>query len=331
MSTVNRYPDQAYAIPRREAVGRMAALLAGFASPLTLLGCEESPEEGAPFTSHPALERPHAGSENERRLLDWLATLREEGLAAPDMPLGAAAIRVGELALGTPYVGFTLEEYILAGGSPARSEPLTLSLTEFDCVSLVEACLAIARLAQRGSPPSWEAFADEMERMRYRSGERTGYSSRLHYFSEWLQDNDRRGLVRLIGRELGGIADVRPLRFMSSNPDAYPAMTFPEVREEITRMERALDGETRWVIPTARIPGIVDQLESGDILAFTTSIEGLDVTHAAFAYRDRRDVMRVLHAPLSGGVVEITRTTVPEYVSAIRRATGILVARPLLG
>jgi hypothetical protein len=36
-------------------------------------------------------------------------------------------------------------------------------------------------------------------------------------------------------------------------------------------------------------------------------------------------------APLSGGVVEITRATLPEYLAAIRRATGVLVARPLRG
>jgi hypothetical protein len=53
------------------------------------------------------------------------------------------------------------------------------------------------------------------------------------------------------------------------------------------------------------------------------------VTHSAFAYRDPAGVLRVLHALLSGGVVEVTRTTLPEYVGAIRRATGILVARPL--
>ena len=39
-------------------------------------------------------------------------------------------------------------------------------------------------------------------------------------------------------------------------------------------------------------------------------------------------VLRVLHAPLSGGSVEITRSTLPEYVAAIKRSTGILVARP---
>jgi hypothetical protein len=29
--------------------------------------------------------------------------------------------------------------------------------------------------------------------------------------------------------------------------------------------------------------------------------------------------------------VEVTRATLPEYVAAIRRSTGILVARPLRG
>lgn len=83
------------------------------------------------------------------------------------------------------------------------------------------------------------------------------------------------------------------------------------------------------MIPTARIPEVADRIESGDVLAFATLIPGLDVTHAAFAYRDGSGVLRVLHAPLSGGVVEITTRTLPEYVAAIKRSTGILVARPL--
>ena len=93
-------------------------------------------------------------------------------------------------------------------------------------------------------------------------------------------------------------------------------------------MERRLDGTPRYVVPTKRIPEVLDRIETGDVLAFATEIAGLDVTHAAFAYRDADGVLRVLHAPLSGGAVEVTRTTLPEYVAAIRRATGILVARP---
>src|SRR5690606_29304872 len=134
--------------------------------------------------------------------LAWSGTLREEGFDALDVALGLAAVRVGELALGTPYEAFTLEEYIRAGGSPARSEPLTLDLSRFDCVSLIEACLAIARLARQPRPVTWAGFGTEMERMRYRDGRRTGYTSRLHYFSDWLLDNERRGLVRLLGEQL---------------------------------------------------------------------------------------------------------------------------------
>jgi hypothetical protein len=75
----------------------------------------------------------------------------------------------------------------------------------------------------------------------------------------------------------------------------------------------------------------MDRIETGDVLAFATSMAGMDVSHAAFAYRDAGGVLRVLHAPLSGGSVEITRATLPEYVGAIRRATGILIARPQAG
>ncbi|MBK8007011.1 MAG: DUF1460 domain-containing protein [Gemmatimonadetes bacterium] len=66
------------------------------------------------------------------------------------------------------------------------------------------------------------------------------------------------------------------------------------------------------------------------MLAFATSIEGLDVTHTALVHRAPDGETRVLHAPLSGGTVEIAARALPDYVSAIRRATGILVARPLV-
>ena len=100
---------------------------------------------------------------------------------------------------------------------------------------------------------------------------------------------------------------------------------------DVAAIERRLDGHARSVVPRERLAEVGPQLETGDILAFATSIPGLDVTHAAFAYRDPGGVLRVLHAPLSGGVVEVTRATLPEYVAAIRRATGVLVARPLWG
>jgi N-acetylmuramoyl-L-alanine amidase-like protein len=264
------------------------------------------------------------------RLASWTGTLRAEALAEPGHPAGAAVVRVGELAGGTPYVPGTLDAYLRAGGNPI-TEPLTLSLTRFDCVTLVESCLAVARCSLPGDPPGWDQFGAATERMRYRGGRREGYASRLHYFSEWISDGERRGLVRDLGAELGGIEDTRPLRFMTEHRQSYPALVDDGVYAAIGEMERSLDRSPRRVVPTERVGALADRIESGDILAFATSIPGLDVTHAAMAYRDREGVMRVLHAPLSGGVVEVTRSTLPEYVAAIRRATGILVARPAWG
>ena len=52
--------------------------------------------------------------------------------------MGVAAARVGRLAAGTPYQPGTLEAYLRDGGSPRTREPLTLALSHFDCVTLVD-------------------------------------------------------------------------------------------------------------------------------------------------------------------------------------------------
>lgn len=268
---------------------------------------------------------------DQARLAAWTSRLRRELPAFRALPFGRQAARVGELAVGTPYEAFALEAYIKAGGNPSRNEQLALSLTRFDCVTLVESCLAVARVANTPGTPSWDKFGREIERMRYRGGKREGYASRLHYFSEWISDGEKRGLVHDMGAELGGVNDTRPLRFMTEHRSSYPALADKTVFRAIGETERGLDSHPRYVVAAERIPEVVDRIETGDVLAFATAIPGIDVSHAAFAYRDTAGVLRVLHAPLSGGAVEVTRTTLPEYVSAIRQATGILIARPLAG
>ena len=274
-----------------------------------------------------ALDAQRSGSPDAERLTHWTTLLRTAGLADCTRALGAAAVQVGEYAEGSPYEAYTLEAYLKAGGSPLETEPLTLSLSHFDCVTLVESCLAAARCAAADGTPTWEQFGREIERMRYRNGERTTYSSRLHYFSEWISDGQRRGLLRDMGPLLGGIDDTRPLRFMTEHRKSYPALSSDAVFGQIGEMERSLDGQVRHVVPTAHIPVIADQIQSGDILAFATSIPGLDVTHAALAYRHPDGRLGVLHAPLSGGVVEVSRYELPDYVAAIKGSTGVMVAR----
>jgi hypothetical protein len=300
-------------LSRRAMLARVASAVAAIAFPFPLLASESSDEPGA---------------EDLIRLRAWPVALRSVGMNRHSMPLGPRAIKVGELAIGTPYVPNTLEAYIKAGGDP-KNEPIIVSLTRFDCVTLVESCIAVARASDDATRPTWDRFSREVERMRYRHGKRKGYSTRLHYFSEWISDGESRGLVHDLGRELGGIVDPRPLRFMTEHRSSYPALADDSVFAEIGEMERRLDSNKRYYIPTDRIESISSKIQTGDVLAFATAIPGIDVTHAAFAYRGNDNVLRVLHAPLSGGAVEITRSTVPEYVARIRKSTGILIARPL--
>ena len=314
---------------RRDLLRHAATAAAVLALPFPLSACarQDAAIESA-ATDQPPPAPPAGAVTDDERLALWVATLRSEGLADPETSLSRAAIRVGELAAGTPYVAGALDAYIKAGGDPA-AEPLEVSLTRFDCVTLVESCLALARTAAAEGEPTWERFGQEIERMRYRDGVRTGYASRLHYFSEWISDGARRGLVKDMGMELGGEKDDRSLHFMRQHGNRYAAFAHPAEWEKIREMERSLDRSPRMVVPTARIAEVQDRIESGDVLAFATSISGLDVTHAALAYRGADRVLRVLHAPLSGGVVEVTETTLPEYVAQIGMSTGILVARPL--
>jgi hypothetical protein len=304
-------------LSRRRLLANAAAAAVALALPGSVAACSRSRPLPPPPPSDPDRERLHR----------WLTALRADGTPRREIPLGRDAVRVGELAAGTPYEAQTLEAYLGDGGSPA-AEPLTLSLTRFDCVTLVEACLAVARVAGSGES-TWERFGHEVERMRYRGGERQGYPSRLHYFSEWIADGHRRALVRDLGAELGGTEDTRPLRFMTEHRASYAALADEGIFREIGAVERSLDAHPRRVVPTNRIAEVSHLIETGDVLGFATAIPGLDVSHAAFAYRDDDAELRVLHAPLSGGVVEVTTATLPEYVAAIRRSTGILVARPL--
>jgi cell wall-associated NlpC family hydrolase len=305
---------------RRAMIGDAAYLAAALALPSPLLrrAGSRALSFGAPADLDPDLAR----------FDGWTTELRIAQLTDRSIPLGIASARVAALAVGTPYEAHLLDAYLRRGDAPA-TEPLTLSLTRFDCNSFVESCVALARAARVGGSPTWRGFGREVERMRYRSGLRGDYTTRLHYFSEWIADGDNRGLLRDVGFALGGVEDRRPLRFMTEHRDSYIALADDRVFKSMKAMEKRLDHLSRRVIPTARIAEVDDRIQNGDVIGFATSTPGLDVTHCAIAVRDSRGVLRVAHAPLTGGGVEVSKSSLPEYVSGLRDASGIMVARPI--
>jgi uncharacterized protein YpmB len=80
-------------------------------------------------------------------------------------------------------------------------------------------------------------------------------------------------------------------------------------------------------VPQDRIADAADQIHTGDIIAATSTVEGLDVAHTGIAVWVG-DELRLLHAPLTDGVVEMSERTLANRVLAIPGQDGIMVARP---
>src|SRR5690606_19895994 len=111
-----------------------------------------------------------------------------------DLPLGEVMQEVGKEFMARPYLTGVLDK-------PAE-ETLICRLDGFDCVTFLESALALSRTI-KAEDYSYETYARHMMDQRYRDGEMDGYCSRLHYFSDWIADNERRGNVRNITQSLG--------------------------------------------------------------------------------------------------------------------------------
>jgi cell wall-associated NlpC family hydrolase len=244
---------------------------------------------------------------------------------SPDTPLPALMVAVAERFIGRPYVENSLNVGVPRAGVP---EPLVSRLDGFDCVTLVEASLAIARSISLGDP-SPAAYRHELEGLRYRNGVRSDFASRLHYFSEWISDNARRGHLVELTPTLGGVPDSRPLTFMSAHASAYPSLADAGLAAGIREVEAALSQRSRSIIPMERAAEILPELQPGDILAFTTRIPGLDVVHTGMVARGPGGALHLLHAPEPGEPVTISSKPLAQYFGASKRHAGIMVARPL--
>ncbi|MGQ0561291.1 MAG: N-acetylmuramoyl-L-alanine amidase-like domain-containing protein [Gemmatimonadota bacterium] len=233
------------------------------------------------------------------------------------LPVGEIMVRIGEWFVGTPYTPHTIEQ--------PGPEHLVINLREFDCVTFVENMLAFGRTVRTGRR-DFGSFKDEIVRFRYRAGEIDGYPSRLHYFSEWIADNDAKGLVENITPRFG-VRDPEPLDFMTGHRSAYRQLEDNEVFAEIGRMEARLSQVPRFMIPEQQIAIHAHEIENGDVIAATSNLKGLDVAHTGLAVW-RHGELHLMHAPLVGDSVEISERPLAERITALRAQDGIMVARP---
>jgi hypothetical protein len=232
-------------------------------------------------------------------------------------PLGNIVQAIAHQLLGSTYQPNLLDRF--------HQESLIVSLSQFDCVLFVETVLAIAK-GVAVQDYSYKTFTNHLQDQRYRDGKLNGYCSRLHYFSEWIANNQQRGNVLNLTLELGGVSRRKPLNFMSDHRNSYPRLVSDNATYQcIRRMEANLDPFTLSYIPTERIHQIYSRLRPGDIVAIATDIPGLDVTHTGLVYRTGNGGIGLIHAAPNSGVK--ISPDLQAYVSRVDDAIGILVAR----
>ncbi len=232
-------------------------------------------------------------------------------------------------AISSAFLGAKYQAGLL---DRSLTEQLFVSLQEFDCVLFVETVLAIAQSVKQAqnsnSPNLVDHFQSQIISLRYRNGKMEGYCSRLHYFTDWIHDNQSRGNVTDITKELGGIPDGNILNFMTENRQSYRQLTNDYVLYEcIKNREQELSKLPRFYIPTDQINNIYPKLQSGDIVAIATTVKGLDVTHTGLVFIQSNWVGLIHASP--DGAVKIS-PDLARYVKAVPDSKGIIVARPNL-
>lgn len=234
------------------------------------------------------------------------------------LPLNEVMVEVGKSFIGVPYVAGTLDE------SPER-EVVVVNVTGLDCVTFVENCLVISRLIKQNMT-DFDSYMRELETVRYRGGVNVGYSSRLHYFSDWIYDNQTKGIVKDITSEIGGIPYGKTINFMSGHNNSYKQLSSAENLAGIEEVENSINQRQTFYIPEDMISGVYDKLQSGDIVGITSTLDGLDIAHTALVYKDGTGTY-LLHASLKNKEVEISKTEIQEYILANTKQDGIMVAR----
>ncbi len=234
-----------------------------------------------------------------------------------DLPVNQLMVETGFYFLETPYVSYTLEV-----AKPL--EKLIINLRELDCTTFTETCLALSRTI-KSNDVSFERYAKELERIRYRNGILDGYDSRLHYFSDWICDNDKLNIVKDVTFEDGGIPFLVTFNTMTKLSKNYPQLADTTVLKKIAIVESSLNECMYHYIPKGQLDA--SKVLDGDIIAMTVSGKGLDVMHMGIAVHINNELY-FIHASSTGKRVMVTYLPFKEYSAAIKANTGYMIVRP---
>lgn len=234
-------------------------------------------------------------------------------------PINEVVVEIGKSFLETEYVAHTLEK--------EGDEQLVINLTGLDCTTFLEYAVTLSRCIKKNKT-SFEDYQNELTFVRYRDGKIDKYPSRLHYFSDWIYNNQQKGIVKDVTKEIGGKPIKFKLNFMSENPKYYKQLQEnPEFIPIIRKQEEEVNSRQYYFIPEKEIEKFEDKIQTGDLIALTTPEKGLDIGHVGIAIKMENGRIHFLHAPLVGSKVQITESPLSDYVIKNKKRNGIIVLR----
>lgn len=246
-----------------------------------------------------------------------------------ELPLPERIVTVGKAMLDTPYENYTLE-------IDDKVEAASANLTEMDCWTFFEQALGFARMlkSRAGKEMRPRDLLYQVQQDRYRGGLCTGeYLSRIHYLIEWYEDNEARGLLKNITKDIGGehigyrqCTEMTKLwkhyRYLKHTPALLPSMAASQERIEKLRV---------YYIPKERVASIEPKLQNGDVIGITGYGKQGYCSHVGLAYRGKDGTLHFMHATStkSKGRKVIIDERLFVYLRKHRRASGIIVGRPI--
>lgn len=219
--------------------------------------------------------------------------------------------------LDKPYVASTLDQN--------KNESLVVNLREFDCVTFIESCLALV-LTLKAENPSFEKFCDSLQSIRYRNGIIKGYTSRLHYTSDWICENERNGFFEDISGKCGGVKMTKEVSFMTKNAHLYKQLASDSsCILEMKEIEENLNKRHCYVVLlSSYISDAQESIKSGNIIAFATEINGLDYSHIGIAYW-REGELHFIHASSKEKKLIVDEKPLSLYCKQSKTCSGISI------
>lgn len=225
--------------------------------------------------------------------------------------------------LNIPYVAHTLEIN--------DDERLVVNTRQLDCTTLVETVTALTLCAYRHLF-TWRDYLNALTAMRYRRAQIDDYTSRIHYFTEWITLNTEAGIVTEIQTPNPPFSAVQHVNvnYMSTHPKNYKALReHPEFVDAIREMEQRVTGGTFRYIPKQAVKNhalLRRVINDGDIIAITCKKAGLDIAHLGFAvWKDGR--LHLLNASMLHKKVVEEPMTLYQYLQQHSTHTGIRIIR----